>query len=221
MELTQELIRKHFSYDPTNGVLMRSDLKKAVPTYTPYVSFKGKLHSTARIIYQYMVHGEPPKLILRLDRDPANNKWSNFTTTVQGSMNSATGEPHVYSSKQKRPVELSVNEMQNIFKLDIERHTVTKAHPKTKVKREVVVKTYKLWFLLSPTPTLCMKPTLKFKWQGITYIRTRAHVIMRMQYIDSSQKGYSMVTERSLASRAKRHETQRIKALRKNDAEPV
>lgn len=221
MELTQEIIKKHFSYEPTSGVLMRSDLKKTVPIYSQYVSFKGKLHSTARIIYQYMIHGELPKLILRLDRDPTNNKWTNFTTTVQGTMNSATGQPHVYSSKQKRPVELSANEMQNIFRLDIERKLVTKAHPKTKVKREIMVKTYKLWFLLSPTPALCLKPTLKFKWQGITYIRTRAHVIMRMQYIDSSQKGFSLVTERSQASRTKRRETQRTKVLRKDDVETV
>lgn len=215
MELTQDIIRNHFSYDPINGVLIRSDLKKAVPIYTQYVSFKGKLHSTARIIHQYMLHEPPPKLVLRLDRDPTNNKWSNFTTTVQGPMNSATGQPHKFNSKQKRPVELSANEMQNIFRLDIERRTVTRAHPKTKVKREITIKTYKLWFLLSPTPTLCLKPTLKFKWQGITYIRTRAHVIMRMQYIDSSQKGFNLISEETEASRAKRRETQRIKALRK------
>lgn len=221
MQLTQELIKKHFNYDPITGILQRSDLKSAVPIYSQYVSFKGKLITTARIIHQYMMHEPPPKLIMRLDRDPANNKWSNFTTTTEHGIMKVRKN----ASAQKRPVELSANEMQQIFRLEVAPKVVTKTNPKTKEQREVTVKSYKLWFLLPPTPVLCTKPTLKFKWQGITYIRTRTHVIMRMQYIDgakrSKEQGFRLVSEKSEASRAKRHETQRIKALRKNDAEPV
>jgi len=148
-----------------------------------------------------MIYDEPPKLILRLDRDPANNKWSNFTTTTEHGILKVRKK----ASAQKRPVELSASEMEEIFRYD----------PDTK----------ELWFLLSANPTLTKKHTLKFKWQGITYIRTRAHVIMRMKYIAgakrSKEQGFRLVSEKSEASRAKRHETQRIKALRKNDAEPV
>lgn len=198
MELTQEIIKAHFTYDPINGVLQRHDLKKSVPIHGQYVSFKGKTYSTARIIYQYMVLTMPKGLVLRIDRDPRNNKWNNFTTTTEF----GTRTIHKKSSAQKRPVELSTADMEYIFRYDRD-------------KKE-------LWFLLSPTPTLCKKPTLKFKWEGITYIRTRGHIITRMKYIEGAKRGaeqgFQLVTQQSKASRLKRHETQRAKALRRLEA---
>lgn len=198
MELTQEIIKKHFVYDPITGVLQRDDLKKSVPIIGQYLSFKGKTYSTARIIYQYMVYEPPKGLVLRIDRDPTNNKWSNFTTTTAFGVRTM----HKQSSAQKRPVELSATEMQQIFSFDRD-------------KKE-------LWFLLAPSPVLCKKPTLKFKWQGITYIRTRAHIITRMKYIEgaklSAERGFQLVSPQSQASREKRRETQRAKALRRLEA---
>jgi hypothetical protein len=197
MKLTQEIIKKHFIYDPITGVLRRDDLKKSVPIIGQYLSFKGKTYSTARIIYQYMVCEPPKGLVLRLDRDPTNNKWSNFTTTTEFGIRTM----HKQSSSQKRPVELSADEMERIFRYDRD-------------KKE-------LWFLLSPKPLLCKKPTLKFKWEGITYIRTRAHIITRMKYIDgakkSAEQGFQLVSPKSRASHDKRRETQKAKALRKID----
>ena len=130
-----------------------------------------------------------------MNRDPKNNKWSNFTTTTEHGIKTI----HKTSSAQKRPVELSAQEMEQIFRFDRD--------------------TKQLWFLLTPTPTLCKKPTLKFKWEGITYIRTRGHIITRMKYIEgakiSAERGFQLVSPQSQASRAKRRETQKAKALRR------
>jgi hypothetical protein len=198
MQLTQEIIRKHFMYDPITGVLQRDDLKKSVPIIGQYLSFKGKTYSTARIIHQFMIYEPPKGLVLRIDRDPTNNKWSNFTTTQEFGIRTM----HKQSSAQKRSVELSVAEMEHIFMYDRD-------------KKE-------LWFLLSTTPTICRKHTLKFRWEGTAYIRTRAHIITRMKYIEgakrSAAQGFELISPKSQASRAKRHATQKARLLRKQEA---
>lgn len=188
MKLTQELVREHFTYDPDLGVLTKCSDCNSVPICLPYIYFKGGTYTTARIIYQYMVYDAPPKLVMRIDRDPANNKWSNFTTT----MDVGIKKIRTLRSGQKRPVELGADDMQRIFRYDID--------------------TKELWFLLPPVPVLVTKTILKFKWQEISYMRNRAHVIRRMKYIAQNN---NYIDDRTMVSRAKRRETQRTKALRR------
>lgn len=114
--LDQATVRTYFEYDPKTGDLHRLD------KYTPhsitgeYLSFKGKLYSTSRVIYAYMVSSELPKVVMRVDRDPKNNKWSNFTTPVQVSTNRVTGKPNMLPSAQKRPKRLTKKDLREMFR---------------------------------------------------------------------------------------------------------
>jgi hypothetical protein len=117
--LDQQTIRKYFHYDPITGNLHRQDKPNTYTTYSitgEYLSFKGKLYSTARVIYSYMVDGELPKVVMRVDRDTKNNKWSNFTTPVVLSTNRVTGKAHIQPSAQKRPSRLSKKDIMEMFR---------------------------------------------------------------------------------------------------------
>jgi hypothetical protein len=59
---------------------------------------------------------ELPKVVLRVDRNPKNNKWNNFTTPVQISTNRVTGKPNMRPSAQKRPTRLSKTDIMEIFR---------------------------------------------------------------------------------------------------------
>jgi hypothetical protein len=117
--LDQATVRKYFHYDPNTGDLHRKDKPN---TYSPhtitgeYLSFKGKLYSTSRIIYAYMVSTELPKVVMRVDRNVRNNKWDNFTAPVQVSTNRVTGKPNMLPSAQKRPTRLSKTDIMQMFR---------------------------------------------------------------------------------------------------------
>lgn len=76
---SQEELHKHFSYDPDKGILKRADIYDAKPITGEFLSFQGNLYTTARIIYRYMIDGELPKQVLRVDGNVTNNKWTNIT----------------------------------------------------------------------------------------------------------------------------------------------
>lgn len=117
--LDQQTVRKYYTYNPETGELYRNDKTNTYTTYSitgEYVSFKGKLYSTARIIYIYMVAGPLPKVVMRVDRNVRNNKWSNFTTPVQLSINRVTGKPNMLPSAQKRPTRLSKKDLMEMFR---------------------------------------------------------------------------------------------------------
>lgn len=125
--LTQETIKTYYHYDPITGDLYRKDQVKSNITYTiknEYVSFKGKLYSTARIIYVYMMGDDLPKVVMRVDRNPANNKWDNFTTPVQVSVNPITGKTNIRPSTQKRPKKITKAELMQMFRYDAENDAV-------------------------------------------------------------------------------------------------
>jgi hypothetical protein len=117
--LDQATVRKYYEYNPITGDLHRKDKPNSYSAYSitgEYLSFKGKLYSTARVIYTYMVNGELPKVVMRVDRNVRNNKWSNFTSPVLISNNRVTGKAQMRPSAQKRPTRLSKKDLKEMFR---------------------------------------------------------------------------------------------------------
>lgn len=168
--LTQKLVRDYYDYDPVNGILIRRDLPNPKPISGVYASVKGELHTTARIIYCYMMGDTLPKLILRIDKDPSNNKWNNFTTTVPYATNKRTGKARIRPSAQKRPVVLTKQELKEWFIYD--------------------EKTKELWFIKDGANKLVQKNILTLR--GNRY--PKVYIVRRMKQIQNDWedmfKGY-------------------------------
>lgn len=85
--LTQDLVRKHFNYDPITGYLSlrlpNSNLPKGtvVGTKTKFgylnVGFQNKQHKVHRLIWLYQT-GYMPEQVDHIDHDKTNNSWSNL-----------------------------------------------------------------------------------------------------------------------------------------------
>lgn len=164
--LDQNTVRKYFTYNPDTGELYRNDKPNTYTTYSitgEYLSFKGKLYSTARVIYRYMVDGELPKVVMRVDRDTKNNKWSNFTTPVQISVNRVTGKPNMQPSAQKRPKRMSKKEVMEMFRWE-QGTTNTEGD---------------LYFIYNGANKLVTKTTLTL--QGVKY--SRMYILKRVRQI--------------------------------------
>ena len=73
-------IRRDFTYNPDIGELYMVLNKTEPPQLitTEKVKYKGKERSTLQIIFIY-VTGDRFAGMRRIDKNPANNKWSNFT----------------------------------------------------------------------------------------------------------------------------------------------
>lgn len=77
--ISQEDLHHLFIYDPIVGELVRRDLPNAKPITLQYVSIKGDVYSTNRIIFCYMEGYMPDAMVMRIDKDVRNNRWDNFT----------------------------------------------------------------------------------------------------------------------------------------------
>lgn len=103
MDLTQQSVRQILHYNPKTGIFVRLKSKQPKwigrPTGYPagvnkywVVSINDKLYSYHRLVWLYMT-GEWPKVeIDHIDRDKANNRWSNLreATSSQNKANRAT-----------------------------------------------------------------------------------------------------------------------------------
>ena len=156
---SQEVLHNYFSYDPDIGILKRSDIPNAKPITGEYLSFEGKLYTTARIIFRYMLSDEMPKQVMRVDGDVRNNKWLNITCkrVIQGNGNTI----HLIPSNKKRKKGISKTELPKMFRYD---RTENQLYIKSKDG-------------LREHPMQVNKITIR----GITYSRT--YLINRLTYI--------------------------------------
>jgi hypothetical protein len=77
--LNQKELQAAFQYNPETGELYRKDKPNKKPITSPYIQFKGMQYTTAQVIWCYMT-GQNPPCVMRIDKDPRNRKWSNYTT---------------------------------------------------------------------------------------------------------------------------------------------
>lgn len=180
--LDQATVRNYFHYDPKTGELYRKDKPNTYTTYSitgEYLSFKGKLYSTARVIYAYMIAGDLPKVVMRVDRDTKNNKWSNFTTPVLVSTNRVTGKPNMRPSAQKRPTRLSKKDLMEMFRWEPDPNPPPpRLSPKTG-KLVPAPNTDKLYFTYQGANKLVTKTTLTLR--GVKY--SRIYILRRVRQL--------------------------------------
>ncbi len=74
-------LQAHFRYSPRKGILYKlktpNDITRVSVITCPVVRYNSMRLSTAQVIWT-LVTGEYSEYVMRIDRDPKNNKWSNL-----------------------------------------------------------------------------------------------------------------------------------------------
>lgn len=81
MKIDQNYLHKHFYYEPFQGIFYKRTRKSRTSTRAPYTKIKIDGHEymfrTSTLIYMY-VKGFYCPYVMRIDKNPANNRWLNF-----------------------------------------------------------------------------------------------------------------------------------------------
>ena len=80
--LNQEKVKRLFTYDFRSGILTRKGKEHKCPIYAEkvWINFKNgqkKQYPVSQIIWCYMT-GDWEKYVMRINKDPLDNRWSNF-----------------------------------------------------------------------------------------------------------------------------------------------